>query len=144
MICPKTNEQVYNVYLNMILSACRRKQYQRVQTLLPGALAGARYNRVIDSRLITIIHDMAGFYAANNNESKAKALYEYLLQFKQTPLLSGSGFDDYLFIKVAVDKLSSKKSIDGKSAQSYKNLFKMFTIPGWLSSAFSERKKAAA
>lgn len=144
MLTCTTNQQLHNFHLNIILNACRRKQYQRVETLLPGILTSAKNNGVIDSRLISVIHDLAGFYVTNNNAHKAKELYKDLLQFNQTSSCIDNWSDDYQFVKVALNQIPAKRSPSVKLAVALRTLLRRYRVPGFSLSAFIDRKKAPA
>lgn len=61
-------------YLNVLIDACRRRQYSRVESLLPGAFQDAESLETVDRRLVWIIHEMVDHYLSRNELELAEAL----------------------------------------------------------------------
>lgn len=82
----KTNApfELMEGYLDVLIDACRRHQYSRVEILLSGAFQDAEVIGTVDRRLVWIVDEMVEYYLSRDENGKAKSLLAKLSGLRTT------------------------------------------------------------
>jgi len=120
-----TDIELLSAYLDIIVNACRYRQYSRVELLLPGAIYDADHQEVLDSRLVSIVHDLAAHYIDQGDNVRAKKLFQDLIELKRK-ISAAACHDGCEFEQLALQQLSNENGLAEKIQGAAANLTLLF------------------
>jgi hypothetical protein len=97
--------RLVNAYLDILFSACKKRQYERVEMMIEGAIYDAEQTTVLDSRLVWIMSDLSDYYASNKKMKESRCLLEQSIKLQKN--LGVTPSQDSWFQKVALAQIVS-------------------------------------